>query len=253
MKEKHINILLQKENKHNIRIIWLHGWGQDSSAFAQLVPKFSNYENISIDLPGFGSNKPPQEVWGTKNYADYVVKYLSKLPAKKTYIIGHSFGCRVALRIAEKEPNLLAGLILIAAAGLKRKRSLIFRLKASCLKLFVKIMKIIDYFFNSKFKEKFANNFGSADYREAQGIMRKIFVKTIIEDLSEIACKIKLTTLLIYGGKDQQTPPELGKKYNILIENSQYFELAQFDHYNILTNGRHQLHNIITKYIERSK
>ena len=233
-----------------VRILWLHGWGQDHQSFNKIEPFFKDVENVLFDFPGFGKSPPPSEVWGTNDYAEFIEKNLQEEPKKETYIIGHSFGCRVALKFAHKFPQKVKGLILISAAGLKRKRSLPFKLKAFSLKIVGKIACLLDILFKTKFKQLYSIKLGSHDYRNANGIMKKIFVKIISEDLSEIAQKIKAPTLLIYGTEDQETPPELGKCYNDFLTNSEYIELPNFNHYNILSIGKHQLQNIIVNFIK---
>lgn len=238
------------KNDKKIRLIWLHGWGRDKNSFIAVSNFFKDCENILIDLPGFGAELPPKNDWGTEDYAKYLDNLLFLNPKNnKTFIIGHSFGCRVGLRFAYLYPEKISGLILISAAGLKKKRSLFFKIKAFLMKLFGKMLTLIDKIFKTSFKELYSKNFGSYDYRNAQGIMKSIFVKTIKEDLSNIAAQIKTKTLLIYGEKDQDTPPEFGRRYNKLIKNSQYFELRNFDHNDILLEGKFQLQNLITKFI----
>ncbi|MBL0718069.1 MAG: alpha/beta hydrolase [Alphaproteobacteria bacterium] len=234
-----------------IRILWLHGWGLSHEAFSKLEPSFSDFENVLFDFPGFGKSDSPDKIWGTEDYADFINEYLKKEKEKDTYIIGQSFGCRVALRFSNKFPEKVKGLILISAAGLKRKRSLFFKVKAFCLKCIGRFLKYVDLVFKTKLKSAYSNRFGSSDYKNAKGIMKNIFVKTISEDLSNIASNIDTNTILIYGEKDEQTPPEFGKRYNNLMKNSKYIELPQFNHYNILSLGRHQLKNIIFNFITK--
>lgn len=232
-------------------LVWLHGWGRDKRSFTNILSFFSDYNNIAIDLPGFGEVLPPNEVWSTEDYARYVDQYIAKQNInKKIFIIGHSFGCRVGLRFANLYPDKIAGLVLISAAGLKKKRSIIFKIKSSLMRNFGKLLSLIDKIFKTKYKECYSKSFGSADYRNAQGIMKSIFIKTINEDLSEIAPNIKTKTLLIFGSNDIDTPPEFGKLYNKMMINSQFFELQNFDHNSILVEGRFQLQNLITKFIK---
>ncbi len=235
------------------RLVWLHGWGQDHKSFVPLANMFEDCQNILVDMAGFGIAKQPDQPWGTADYANDLAEFLSnEKKAKKTYLIGHSFGCRVALRYTYQFPDKIDGLILIAAAGLKKKRSLAFKIKAFFLKSLAKLISKIDKIFKTNLKQQYANKFGSADYRSAKGIMRQVFVKTISEDLSEIATQIKTKTLLISGEKDQETPPEFGQRYQKLLPNSQFFELPNFDHYSILTTGKYQLQNLIANFIKNN-
>ena len=106
-------------------IVWGHGWGQNRDAFRALASSFSQSANVLVDFPGFGAAPPPPESWGTAEYADLSEQFLKSLgkPASQIIWVGHSFGCRVGLQLASRHPGAVSGMCLIAAAGLKRKRS----------------------------------------------------------------------------------------------------------------------------------
>ena len=237
-----------------LRIIWLHGWGQNHTSLLKLSALFDNeVENYLIDLPGFGQAAAPTEPWGTIDYAKAVIEWLQQLPPKKTYIAGHSFGGRIAIQMAALTPNAIAGIILIAAAGLKRKRSIAFKIKAATLKYLAKCLKTIDNYFNTTLKETFSGSFGSSDYKATKGVMRAVLVKTVNEDLAPIAAQVTVPSILIYGSEDEEAPAQFGRIYNKLIKNSQFFELPGFDHYSILATGRHQVYNLIAKFLQRER
>jgi pimeloyl-ACP methyl ester carboxylesterase len=239
-------------NNAPVRIIWLHGWAQNHHAFLQLSRLFNTEaENYLIDLPGFGQSEPPKEIWGTMDYTKVIIQWLQTLPPKKTFIIGHSFGGRIAIQTAQSLTTKLGGIILLATTGLKKKRNLLFKIKAFILKSFGKWLRLIDKYLHTSLKGKFSNNFGSRDYKAAKGIMRDILVKTINEDLTTIAMQINIPTLLIYGSNDDETPVEFGQRYSQLIKNSNFFVLPGFDHYTILSSGRHQVYNLITQFLQK--
>ena len=54
--------------------------------------------------------------------------------------------------------------------------------------------------------ERFYRKFGSDDYKAAQGIMRKILVKVVNEDLKPLLKTIQAPTLLIWEMKIQLLP-----------------------------------------------
>ncbi|MCK5042328.1 MAG: alpha/beta hydrolase, partial [Sphingomonadales bacterium] len=195
----------------DLEIIWLHGWGQTHNCFLALAELYKNKaKNTLVDLYGFGKTPLLFKNAGTDDYAQALAKsILSEPKTKKRIIIGHSFGCRVAVRLAQIEPSLADGYVLISAAGLKRKRSLVWKLKASYLKLLGKTAGLCDKMFNTGFKAEFSKKFGSSDYKNA-GELRETFVRVVNEDLSAEAAKVKEPVLLIYGDEDQDTPVELG-------------------------------------------
>ena len=99
-------------------------------------------------------------------------------------------------------------------------------------------------------RTNYSMKFGSRDYKNA-GSMRQIFVKTISEDLSDIATQIKAQTTIIVGDKDNETPVEFGQRYNKLIPNSELFIFPEIDHYSIISNARHQTINVIKKFFSK--
>ena len=76
---------------------------------------------------------------------------------------------------------------------------------------------------------------GSVDYRNATPLMRDVLVKTVNEDLSNYAKKIKCTSLLIWGDKDEAVPVNEAKELDDLLENSALIVLPG-THYCYLEN-----------------
>ena len=215
-------------DSEDIQLIWLHGWGLDGNSLMTLASLLhARGENYLLDLPGFGKTPLPDAPWGTQEYADEVARFIKELPKRKTFVIGHSFGGRVALRLANKYPELLDGIVLVGGAGLQKKRSLMFRIYVGLVKKYGKFVKQI-----FPFLKKFS--FGSSDYKKTEGVKREIFTKVISEDLSGIASKITLPALLIYGEKDTETPPDFGIRYKELLKNSSLYIIPEQDHWSIL-------------------
>lgn len=188
---------------------------------------------------------------GTADYAAHLGAVLEGPDGKDDaarVIVGHSFGCRVAIRFACRWPDRVDALVLIAAAGLKRKRSLRFRLRAMLLRWLGKFYGVIDAVFRTDTKAAYREKFGSTDYKNA-GELRATFVTTINEDLSELAGQLRCPVLLIYGSDDSETPVELGERYERLIPNATLKVLDHFAHLDILGAGRQQMATLIRRFL----
>ena len=257
MKEKALQSFTAKNTKHCFfhlessgaqSFYWGHGWGQSHHAFLPLAETFSKFgTHYILDFPGFGASPRPEESWSTEEYADAIAAHLKESGSPPIIWAGHSFGGRVGVRLASKYPDLVKGLILIAGAGLKRKRS---PLKSAYFKARIALYKFLKKLIPLGLSQDWLQSkFGSRDYKSA-GAMRDIFLKTISEDLSEQAKHINCPTLLIYGENDGETPPEFGQRYNAFIKNSQLFILTGQDHYSVLSSGRHQVANLIQTFIK---
>lgn len=228
-------------------VIWAHGWGQNHAAFLPLIQSLAPYaEHIALDLPGFGKSPPPMQAWGTQEYADCIAAWLAQYKTRKIIWVGHSFGCRVGLRLAATYPHLLTQMCLIAGAGLKRKRPLHKKIYFYCR---IKLFKLLKNFVPAgAFKDKLMSKFGSADYKSS-GSMRGVFIRTVNEDQSDTATKITCPVTLIYGENDTETPPEFGQRFARLIPQNELFILSGLDHYTVLSSGRHQVIKIIANIL----
>ena len=124
-------------------VIWAHGWGQDHHAFLALAQSLERAAHHTlIDFPGFGLSPPPAEAWDTADYADAVAEWLATLPRGRRIWVGHSFGCRVGLRLAARHPEAVDAMVLAAAAGLQRRRSFPEKLRFSIRIRLFKALKL---------------------------------------------------------------------------------------------------------------
>lgn len=229
-------------------VIWAHGWGQDHNAFLPLArPLAGAAAHVLVDFPGFGESPRPPQDWDTADYADAMAEWLAGLPRGRRIWVGHSFGCRVGMRLAARHPQAIDALVLVAGAGLQRKRS---PLEAFRLWLRVRAFKTL------KLLEKLGVDvsarkarYGSADYRNA-GAMRPIFVKVVSEDQTEGVRAIRCPVTLIYGEKDTETPPEFGERLSRLIPNASLRIIPGLDHYTILTDGGPQVTYAVSQMLE---
>ena len=230
------------------KFVWGPGWGQDHRAFLPLVQSFSSLgTHYLLDFPGFGASPAPRNDWAVRDYAELVSAFIGEKGNSKIFYIGHSFGSRVGVKLAAIHPEDVKALVLIAAAGLPRARSMFEKTK---IFLKVRIFKLLKYLVQSDVaRERLRQKFGSADYQQA-GNLRGTFIKVISETLVDDAKAINCPTILIYGENDSETPAEMGMHYNKLIANSLLEIVPHADHYSILGDSMHQVVVIIKEFIE---
>lgn len=232
-----------------IEMVWLHGWGQDHKSLEALANLFKKKGRMVLyDLPGFGQTPMLPKGAGTDAYADLLIDTLRQKKPGRRILVGHSFGCRVAIRIAAKAPGVVDAMILIAAAGMPRKRGPLFRAKSLSLKILGRLAFLSDRLFKTKLKEAFRNRFGSRDYRNA-GDLRETFVATVNENLSDISKTVKTPVLFLYGSEDTETPVQVGKAFVLVVENAELKVLTGFGHLDILTKGVHQCQHYMNSFL----
>ncbi len=237
-------VLPKEKNKLPIRLIFIHGWGSSCQVFSSLAEFFSDVaECVLLDLPGFGKSDEPKAPMSPADYAEGVAKIIAKMPKKKTIIVGHSFGARVAIHLYNLHKKNVDGLVFLAGAGLKKKRSLRFRIKAFCMKKAARFVRRFPFF---SFLKKMP--MGSRDYREATPVMRGALVIAVNEDLAELAKSIACPALLIYGSDDNETPSEFGRRYQGLMRDAKFFEIKGENHFSILDSPVAQ--NLIEEFLK---
>jgi pimeloyl-ACP methyl ester carboxylesterase len=178
----------------------------------------------------------PPAPWGTADYADAIAEWLGGLPPARRIWIAHSFGCRVGLQLAARHPEAIAGLFLIAAAGLPPQRPPWARVRVAARRWAFRLARQVTP--EGPARDRLRQRFGSADYRAA-GPLRPILVKAVSEDLTAVARAVRVPAVLVYGDQDRETPPELGMRLNGLMPQSRLYVLRGFDHWSLLTEGRH--------------
>lgn len=165
------------------------------------------------------------------DYVKDVLKLINFLDIKKYHVIAHSFGGRIALKLATIDKRL-DKIVITGGAGLKPKRKLNYYFKIYSYKLLKKF-----------FKNKDFSNFGSNDYKKLNEIEKLSFKKIINEHLDNLLPKISNKVLLIYGKKDSETPVYMAKKLNKNIKNSKLF-LLNGNHFCFIT--KHKTFNELT-------
>jgi pimeloyl-ACP methyl ester carboxylesterase len=237
-------------------LVILHGWGASIKSYDKLKPLLEQ-KGISVfvfDLPGFGSEPAPAEVWNIDDYADWVEKKIKVILGEEFFnretitasetsslinretsgliLYGHSFGGRIAIKLAARQIKGMEALILCDAAGvtprpkskitffslLSQGGKLIFSLPL--LKYFQPLVRKIEYFLA-----------GSRDYYYLQNeVMKGIFRKVIEEDLTSYLEKIKIPALIIWGRKDKLTPVSDANILNEGISGSEVKILEETGH-----------------------
>lgn len=225
-----INYIVEGEGNP---VVVLHGWGANIETVLPIVNILkSSYQVYAIDLPGFGKSDEPYDVFGSFEYAEIIKKFIDHFKLEKISLIGHSFGGKLSIIISSKYKDYVDKLVLIDSAGLIPKRTLSYHIKVKSYKLAKKLYKL--FFFwkkENEIAEIINKKFGSDDYRNSSGIMRKILVKVVNEDLSYLLEDIECPTLLIWGDLDDATPLYQAKIMEEKIKNSGLVVLEGTGHF----------------------
>jgi pimeloyl-ACP methyl ester carboxylesterase len=246
MAQVQLNTVRLGNNGHHL--IMLHGWGQNLQSLQPMGELLANRSQVHlIDLPGFGKSPPPPEDWDTTQYADRIYQYMEAEGIESADILGHSFGGRVSLRLAHQYPQKVRSITLINAGGLQRQRTLQQSLRSQWVRNMRNAFKISPLY-RDELLTWHSQKYGSRDYLNA-GAMRGTLVKTVSEDLTEIAKQIPIPVLLLWGEADTETPVEMGHRYHSLFPNSQLITIPNRDHFMFQAEGAHLCSYYVEKFL----
>jgi len=235
-------------------ILVIHGWGANINTIMPIVNILKDKFRVhAIDLPGFGLSSQPKEVINSFQYAEIIKKYIDKMGIDKITLIGHSFGGKLSIILGSKYPELVEKIVLIDSAGLIPKRGPKYYIKVYSFKTLKLLYKNLFFWIKDDEKlEKLYKKFGSTDYKEASGVMRKILVTVVNENLFPLLNKIKAPTLLIWGENDTATPLYMGKIMEKEIKDSGLIVFEGAGHYAYLDDFR-RFSIIVRNFLEYDK
>ncbi len=191
-------------------VILLHGWGQNKEMMQMIFDHLKDRFHVwALDFPGFGESDEPPVAWGVEDYEVFLEDFIHENEIENPILIGHSFGCRVAIRYAAKNQDNVKKMCLTGAAGIRPKHGLDWQIRTKAYKAGKWLLKITGQ--NEKLEEM-QKNAGSEDYRNAQGIMKPTFVKVVNDDVSPILKDVKCSVLLVWGEFDTAAPLWMGKQ-----------------------------------------
>jgi pimeloyl-ACP methyl ester carboxylesterase len=186
-------------------VVLLHGWGASSQSLAPLCGALANvFRVLAVDLPGFGWSPAPPTAWGTPEYTGHVERLMQAMGMDRAALVGHSFGGRIAIRLAAGHPARVSRLVLVASAGIRPRRRSGYYVRVAAAKLVKRVFSLPVWgATGQRIISKVSGRMGSRDYRAA-GQMRPTLVKVVNEDLTRMLPAIQAPTLILWGDRDQE-------------------------------------------------
>ena len=219
-------------------VVMLQGWGTDMSIYDSVANTINEqYRFVQFNFPGFGKSDEPREAWSVDDYADFFCEFMEALEIKEAALIGHSYGGRVIIKLANREniPFTITKIVLLDSAGILPPKSLGKRIKIAKYKIIKRIVNVkMIYALFPEVIDEWRSRQGSADYKNASPIMRQCLVKAVNEDLTGLLSSIKQETLLIWGDEDTATPISDARTMEALIPNSGLAILKGAGHFSFL-------------------
>jgi len=199
----------------------LPGWGGSADSWLKVQEMLSKrFRVFVLDLPGFGRSALPPRPWDVQDYLEFVLDFLQSCEIKQGYLLGHSFGGRISIKLSAQFPGLVKKLILVDSAGAPAAKRNFPKKILSSIASFISIFSFLPGF---QLFRRFFYRFiiRSTDYLKVMGVMKETFLKVISEDLALYLEKIQTRTLIVWGERDKITPVRNGHFIKTRIKDSE--------------------------------
>lgn len=176
-----------------------------------------NFNVFCPDLPGFGKSDKPARTLNIPGLADALDAFLQESKISRATIVGHSFGCQIAVEFALRYPEKLERLVLAAPSGDPCVNSAFSYFGRLILDAFLEPVSLIPIAIRDYFRAGLIRGFRT--------------FKFALEDRPEDKLsRIDIPTLVIRGAKDPIVSRDWVKQVTRLLPHSKMVTIVDAAH-----------------------
>ena len=220
-------------------LCFIHGSGQSHLTFLQQGRFFANrgWQVINADMPAHGHSSG-QALNTIADMADWYAGLLTALEIETAVIIGHSQGCLVGMALAQKHPQKVAKLCLIAGAmAIPVNEGLLSLAQAKPQKAYQAMVNwahasdshLYDHSWPGMTHIDFGHQVMAAN--DSQALFADLSACNDYHDGEEAAQAVRCPTIAILASGDKMTPAKAGRMMAQMIANCEVHEIADAGHF----------------------
>jgi pimeloyl-ACP methyl ester carboxylesterase len=113
-----LSLNLVEWSQEGVPMLLLHGYSNEAHIWDDFIPTVSShYRVLALDLRGHGdSDWHPEAAYAYSNHVEDVEAIVATLGIERLVVIGHSLGGRIAMLYGGRNPEKLAGLVIVDSA-----------------------------------------------------------------------------------------------------------------------------------------
>ena len=210
-------------------IVWANSLGTDLRMWDQVVDLMPAWQHLRFDKRGHGLSATPDQPWDVTDLADDIAALMDHLAIDRAIIAGCSVGGMIAQAFGLRHPNRARALILSNTAAKigtpEAWRARIDGVQSGGMAAIADV--VIERWFAPKFM---AQPWKTMPLRcDPMGYMGTCAALSRADFRADLG-HLSLPCLMIAGGKDQATPPELVADTCALIPSAKLVEITNAGH-----------------------
>ncbi len=226
-------------------LLFAHGLFASHHIFAAQVQALSHaYRCIVLDMPGHGLSGYDPTGWTLDDLSRDLALMIDELALGKVTIVGQSQGAMVALRLAARHPEQLAGLVLIGTSARaelperlenwrSQRETLLTGSHAAREALFTTIQGYVNGAeWLQHHSHEAAGERAMMHAHDREGLALALDAAVFNRgDITHLLPTITAPTLVIVGEEDRATPVELSKEIAALLPDAHLLTQAKTGHH----------------------
>lgn len=206
-------------------LIVLPSWGREETAYKKLLAtRLKNYDVFVLSYEKLCADRKIENI--EKN----LITFIQSKRLKSVELLGHSLGGTLGINFAVRHPKLLSRLILIDAKAFRTQNHLFALLPTQRENL--RQAGNLKFAYQLVFKTAFR-------ILSNPGLHGKLALWALKFDATNIASKITIPTIILWGENDKSIPVKLGEKLHNLINDSSFKVIPKGSHEWILHSPEH--------------
>ncbi|HEX7051491.1 MAG TPA: alpha/beta fold hydrolase [Longimicrobiales bacterium] len=177
--------------------VLLHGLAGSHRWWRTTIPALARTHRVHVpELIGFARNPAAGPLPDIARTAELIVEWLDALGIERPHLVGHSMGGQIAIHLAARQPDRVARLVLVDAAGIPRQRPL-----AELVRLLAELIPPPAWG-----RPSFLPTIARDALRMGPLALAAAARRLLADDVRPLLPTIRSPTLLIWGRLDPLTP-----------------------------------------------
>ena len=229
-------------------LVFLHGTGLDQRLWDPLLPLYPHHRTLRLSLRGHGASDTPPAPYAMGTLIRDVERLMTHFALTDAVVIGAAEGGLIAQGLAVKRLDLVRAMVLTGSATrFAVPAAQTARLKAEGPDIDAECARLL----GPRWRDLSAARLVRAmlELTRADG-WHGLAAATATADLYQTTATLRLPTLVLAGGDDRKTPPDLQRELADLVVGASYQLLRSASHLSMLTHTEafaHALTGFLTR------